>query len=426
MVRWGSRHGRHIWSTWRIGKANKEIGEIGEIWEIREIWEIQVIRRKDVNSKSLFFYFLFIVISGFHFSQLNAQESPVDTLDLYSELVGDYEFYLNDRYSRLTVYIHDGVLMVDERGYPHLVMEPVDLGNLEFKAADDRRLYTFRFKRKDGAIYSCFWNRGEEFLKAVRYADGYTPVRLTKEELRADFRQMRRLIEKTHPIMYEFTKEEIFEKIYNKQYELISDDMSLEEFFRTAVPFVERIGCGHTNLWMPEGWLFQSSNKYFPVKLRMIDNKAYVIGSTPSIPLGSRVLSINGVEMSQITDRIESTISGDGFNPYSKLRGMEAMFPFQYAKQFGNYHTFIVRTMPFQSRKVKETVVQPVDLKTAQQNFFDKSRLDFDIIEDNNTAVLTINNFYYYRNLEKFTSFIDSAFKKISELNIRNLIGERK
>jgi len=190
----------------------------------------------DNMAKRIFYFFLCIVISGFHFCQVNAQESPVDTLGLYSELAGDYEYYFNDRYSRLTVYTHDGILMVDERGYPHLVMEPVDLGNLEFEAADDRRLYSFRFQRKEGMISNCVWNRGDESLDAVRYKGGYVPVRLTKEELRADFRQMQSLIEKTHPILYEFTNKEIFDKIFNKHYALISDDMSLEEFFRIAVP----------------------------------------------------------------------------------------------------------------------------------------------------------------------------------------------
>ena len=355
-------------------------------------------------------------------STVGAQKAQGDIRVLYSELVGDYEYYVNDRYNRLTVYREDGILKVDERGYPHLVMEPVDLEKLEFKARDARRSYTFQFRKKGGKISNCVWNRGDTSLVSIRYESVYIPKQFTKDELQADFRQMRRLVEETHPIMYEFTPEETFERIYHRQYGLISDAKSLESFFRIAVPFIERIGCGHTNLWMPEGWLSQPSNAYFPVKLCMVDKGAYVIGSAPPIPLGSRVLSINGVEMSKIMDRIESAISGDGFNPYGKLRGMEAMFSFQYAKHFGNYRTSVIRYMPFESRLIKETVVQHVDLKTAQQTYFDKSRLDLDIIEDNNTAVLTINNFYYYRNLETFTSYIDSAFKIIVELNIGHLI----
>ena len=49
-------------------------------------------------------------------------------LKIYSELKGDYEFYLNDRYVRLTVYVKDGSLMVDESGYPHLTMEKGSIG----------------------------------------------------------------------------------------------------------------------------------------------------------------------------------------------------------------------------------------------------------------------------------------------------------
>jgi len=46
-------------------------------------------------------------------------------LKTYSELKGDYEFYLNDRYVRLTVYVKDGLLMANDRGIiPDFHVEP--------------------------------------------------------------------------------------------------------------------------------------------------------------------------------------------------------------------------------------------------------------------------------------------------------------
>ena len=48
--------------------------------------------------------------------------------------------------------------------------------------------------------------------------------------------------------------------------------------------------------------------------------------------------------------------------------------------------------------------------------------LEIEILEERSTAVLTINTFIYYDQLDMFRSFIDSAFAEINENNIRNLL----
>jgi len=72
-----------------------------------------------------------------------------------------------------------------------------------------------------------------------------------------------------------------------------------------------------------------------------------------------------------------------------------------------------------------------VDLKTvedaeAEINTTEFNPLDFTldlkILEQRDTAVLTIRSFVYYENPEKFNDFIDEAFEKINRLNIKNLL----
>ncbi|MFC1502291.1 S41 family peptidase [bacterium] len=351
----------------------------------------------------------------------SAQESPIDTLQIYSKLTGDYEYYLHDRYNRLKVYIDDKTLMVDERGYPHLVMTPVHLDKLKFKAQDDRRHYTFQFQGKGEDTY-CIWNTGSEDINCTPYSGKYIPVQLTEAELQADFRQMRRILRENHPLLYEFTDSTTFSNIYEKQYSLILENISMEEFFRIAVPYVERVGCSHTNLWMPEGWLSQPANRYFPLKLRMINRKAYAANSSASIPPGSQVLSINGRKMSDIMNRIEDAISADGFNSNRKLRRMEKMFPFQYTKQFGRCDSYSVRFLPPNSDEEEAINLQAVPFNAARQNIGGDSIRDFKILKGNTTAVLTLNHFNYYRQINTFIDFVDSVFQIIHVRCIQNLI----
>jgi len=362
---------------------------------------------------------IFLLTANFIVS--TAQESPVDTLQIYSKLTGDYEYYLHDRYNRLKVYINDKTLMVDERGYPHLVMTPVHLDKLKFKAQDDRRHYTFQFQGKGEDTY-CIWNTGSEDINCTPYSGKYIPVQLTEAELQADFRQMRRILQANHPIMFEFTDSATFSNIYEKQYSLISENISMEEFFRIAVPYVERVGCSHTNLWMPEGWLSQPANRYFPLKLRMINRKAYAANSSASIPPGSRVLSINGQKMSDIMNRIMDAIPADGFNPNRKLRRMERMFPFQHTKQFGQSDSYSVRFLPPDSDEEKTMNLHAEPYDVVRQTIGRDLTRDFKILENNKTAILTFNHFYYYRQLKPFIHFIDSVFQIIHDKSIQNLI----
>ena len=350
-------------------------------------------------------------------------ESVPDTIRHYQMLQGGYEYYRNDRYSRLTLYLDDKRLMADERGYPHLHLRPVDFKTLRFRAEEGKRKYTFRFIQGDsGAVERCIWTREDEVINAVRDVTRVRISPMTPEELEQDFAQLKRILEQYHPLLHAFADKAAFERICKKQGARFIQPMTMEEFYRTAIPVVESVGCGHTNLWMPEGWLSQSLNTYFPLKLRFIGNEAYILQKNAKIPMGSRILSINGVRMPEIRDRIISAISADGYNRNYKLRRMEMMFPFQFAKQFGTDDQFIVRYRPYNAKRVEKAYLQPADFPTTRRNIVGESILDFRIHDDGKTAILSINHFDYYRNRAFYTAFIDSCFRSISEKKIHNLV----
>lgn len=241
-------------------------------------------------------------------------------------------------------------------------------------------------------------------------------------ELQEDFQQMRQTIEKSHPALYEFTDIASFDRLYKQQYAKISQKLSLEEFYRLIVPIVNKVGCGHSNLWMPEGWLSQPSAKYFPLKLAFINNKAYVVEKNGAIPLGSQILSINGTPTSVIMQQILAAISSDGFNSSYRMKRMENMFPFQFAKQFGFADEFIVGYIPFNQKEVSETTISYSDFGQTRPKIVGKRILKKDIISETNTGILKINDFVYYKEHHKFFEFIDNAFKEFADAEVTSLI----
>ena len=260
------------------------------------------------------------------------------------------------------------------------------------------------------------------------------PRLFTVEELQADFRQMQGLMEKGHSILYKFTDKPAFDQFVEAQFVKIDKPMSLAEFYRIVSSVLAKIGCGHSSLWLPKGYWKNASAKLMPLRLVFLDGKAYAwrfYREVEGIPEGIEILSINGKPIPEILDVLKANISADGYIDSRKLYKINKAPSFFYGLQFGYPDKFrFVYRLSDQSES-QSFACDPVDLKTvedskAEINTTEYNPLDFtldlEILEQSDTAVLTIRSFVYYENPEKFNDFIDEAFAKIDKLEIKNLL----
>jgi hypothetical protein len=137
----------------------------------------------------------------------------------------------------------------------------------------------------------------------------------TVKQLKDDFRQMRKAVERHHPAIYEFTDKKTFTKLFDQQFAEIDRPMNGLEFYRIAAPLIARIGCGHSRLFTPTGWWNRIPNKFFPLGLIFLNGKAYVkrdYSKSGKIPKGSEVLTINGLSLPDIKKVLKAYISADG------------------------------------------------------------------------------------------------------------------
>jgi hypothetical protein len=260
------------------------------------------------------------------------------------------------------------------------------------------------------------------------------PRLFTVEELQADFQQMSELMEKGHSILYKFTDKQAFDQFVEAQFVKIDKPMSLAEFYRIVSPVLAKIGCGHSSLWLPKGYWKNASAKLMPLRLVFLDGKAYAwrfYREVEGIPEGIEILSINGKPIPEILDVLKANISADGYMDSRKLYKINQAPSIFYGLQFGYPDKFrFVYRLSDQSES-QSFACDPVDLKTvedakAEINTTEFNPLDFtldlEILEQSDTAVLTIRSFVYYENPEKFNDFIDEAFAKIDRLEIKNLL----
>lgn len=246
--------------------------------------------------------------------------------------------------------------------------------------------------------------------------------------MQEDFTLFRETLENEHCCLYEYTGKKAFDELFDRQYRLIDRPMQLHEFFKILTPITAKIGCGHTAVWMPGSYWKIDPENLFPLQLNIIGGYAVVVGNyndSLQVPLGSIVLEINGRSVNDIFKEMRANYSADAFNINFIDAQIERRFPLIYARRFGFPEKYVVHyALPGRKTSETKTLIPATNQAVRAVIFsnFEHPPLTFELIEDNNTALLTIPTFIYYDRVPYFTDFIDSCFSIIKEENIANLI----
>lgn len=246
------------------------------------------------------------------------------------------------------------------------------------------------------------------------------------EELQEDFLEFRRHIEETFPRPFEFTSEEAFDRSFRSQYKKIDRPMSLLEFYRILAPLKGNIGCGHAHLDYPAEYRRTVQNHKFPLILKFLENRCYVIkdlNENSHLPLFSEILSINEVGIDSIEDILKSEISADGNNRNFKTSSLENCFQYYYANHFGAPEEFRMEYRKEGNGNVREALIPAIPCSGINYSNKESKDLDTQVFLEKNTAVLTIDSFSYYAEKNRiFFGYVDEAFSQIKDQDIDNVI----
>ncbi len=268
----------------------------------------------------------------------------------------------------------------------------------------------------------------ENFLTAENFVyDEYIkfPVVFSKEKLLEEFDQIRKILESTHPALYDYTSKNDLDSLFNLAENKIDRDLSFREFYNLVSPVIAKIGCGHTHLWIPGDYWRAAPDRFFPLKLVVTSNGVLVkshLDSAKIIPIGSEIRSINGVQIERIIEDMKNITSSDGLNEAGKIAQVEKNFSKKYALIFGFPENFSVEFIEPGNSTVEEIKIDPTWLLQVNNSNIPGDNLEFKFFNKDGTGLLTINTFGYYDQHEMFKGFIDSVFLEIKTKSIDNLI----
>jgi Peptidase family S41 len=271
---------------------------------------------------------------------------------------------------------------------------------------------------------------GLVFLPGFKSGGRQQPVLETKYSrtaMKADFYQLLAQIEKNHPALYDFTGKDEYQVVVQQQFKKISDSAAVTDFYKILLPLVVKIGCGHSQLWLPQ-WVWKDSAAGFlPLRLFIEKGRVYVVrnlSSVTGIKMPVEVTGINGTTIPELLDTMNSFISTDGNNVSAKrdylntswFNGLLAIaldFPKEY----------IIDTKRSSGESGRQIKLPALNLETYNRlEAWPSSTPKFLIDSLNNTGILTIRSFAYYDSVAGFRHFIDSFFAKVKKQHIHSVI----
>lgn len=253
----------------------------------------------------------------------------------------------------------------------------------------------------------------------------YGQGKISKNAAIEDLDYLHKSLEEAHYNLYNYITKEAFDQNFmNVRSSITKDSLSLLEATSLYQSVISKANNGHTEIWFPGasyGEYAYADGTLFPLELAFQDHKALVrknLSENNNIALGSELLSINGLTINQILEKIYPLVSAERL--YFKLAKIELFsFPRLYWQAFGKVEDFEVELK--QNGKIENytlssvPVIEGFEMK-RNEIFSDARELKF--LDE--AAYLKPGNFD--GDLIKYKKFIDSVFVQINKKNPDNLI----
>ncbi|MBI1780575.1 MAG: hypothetical protein HYR66_04315 [Sphingobacteriales bacterium] len=257
---------------------------------------------------------------------------------------------------------------------------------------------------------------------------------LSPREMKDDYDLYRNILEKAHPGLYEYHSKFEITNLFDSIRETITQDISKREFYNKLVYIADRIGCTHTAVYLSDADNRNLDTKrfFFPLNLIYIENKLCVNASVDDLPLGSIIVSINGMPADSMLEQMLSYHTTDGFITKPKYKMAAENFAYNYYLRFGSNDRFEVQYKNNASASIQTAELNAITYKrllekSAHQFYYDANDYDYDFnVNDSlGVAFMTIRTLDFSSNSRDkvFNNFMNNSFRLLnSNLSINNLI----
>ncbi len=255
---------------------------------------------------------------------------------------------------------------------------------------------------------------------------------ITKEEASRDLKLLRELLEDAHPSLTEYISGKRINHIFDSLSRSIPGKITIRDFFTKITFITNEIGCSHTAAELPpilEDTLYKRK-LFFPFPTILLNDKLY-INTDRDLPHGTRLLSINGITVTEILDSLAIYNPVEGYHRSIQKNAAAADFGFEYFLRFGCPDIFEL-SIQDTTGKMKKIFFEPITLaelydRHDEKYYFDAEDVNYSfyINEKEKYAQLRLTDFSMGSSNREaaFENFLKNSFELLShKKNIRHLI----
>ncbi|MEM6344330.1 MAG: S41 family peptidase [Bacteroidota bacterium] len=251
---------------------------------------------------------------------------------------------------------------------------------------------------------------------------------LSREQVLADYQILKNVLTEGYPSLFTYTSPSAWDSLFaDFERNKIPSIQSNDDLYKSIAELSDHVRDGHLIIMRPQ---LDSIPNLFPLLLKIIDGNLYTDTDDFEIPLGSEIISIDGVSAIELRKSLMKYAPADGFNTSRKDRQLEREFGILHFYEFGAKSTYkIVYKTPLGqllTKEVQSQAFESIGRRFAHRNSlktkkaWGKKEPHLYFIDSLNTAVLIINTFNL--GVESFQSALKEIFKEIKREKAKNLI----
>ena len=171
---------------------------------------------------------------------------------------------------------------------------------------------------------------------------------LSRAQVLADLSLLQQIKEAADAGLYKYRTKAQTDSAFAAARAAVTDSITVSAAYRLVVGLTDFEGSLHNGTYLPDTvrWALHAEASFFPYPLKEIVGQVVLNTAHASLPLGSRVLSINDVLAPQLVRELGKYYTTDGLNTTGKTVGFAADFPEYYRLEYGPQTTFRVRYQP--------------------------------------------------------------------------------
>jgi hypothetical protein len=282
-------------------------------------------------------------------------------------------------------------------------------------------------------------------LQAKQHVDSLSIYnrQLDPNEMKQDLQLFLDIRKKANAGLYRYRSQKQIDSIYKWAFKQVREPMSTVAFYKIILQLSDFEGSCH-NYTEPNADLvryFNQQRGFFPFALKYIEGKMIFNSKTNQIPVGSRVLSINGVADRDLMQSFYKYMTADGFTQTEKLSGsVNRSYGLRYLYEYGIKDSFVIRFSAPGTTKEQTVTVPAVSLDEQKASLLLRHSAAVDSVIDYrvqpkysfkmvnpSTGLLNLRIFSMASGEDDpafpvYVAFIDSVFQALSNNNIPNLI----